>query len=170
MDGYDAAEYCPNGHFITDEYHDGPAYREDFCTKCGGQTLIACQDCGVEIRGDLRESSWYGSPPRPAFCHACGHAYPWTSGALEAARELIDDSEDLTDDEREQLSETLDDLIADSPKTEVAGRRFRKLVAKADIGGGLRSIMVAVATEAAKKPWGSSTGAHLAAPSARCTR
>lgn len=148
-----------NGHVITEAAEDFPEHREDFCTECGAQTIMQCQECLVPIRGNLRNSGVIGIFERraPRFCHACGHPYPWTVGALDAARELALEAENLTDDEREQLAASLEDLVRDSPKTEIAAGRFKRLVRKAgaETATALRSVMIAVATETAKKSiWG----------------
>jgi hypothetical protein len=152
---YDTAQVCLNGHRITGSYHSGPQFRMDYCTKCGAKTIHACPECGTDIRGYYRGGAVIGGaePPVASFCHGCGEPYPWTKSAVEAARELIADNEELTEEEREQLSASLDDLVRDSARTEVAARRFKRLAAKAGIetASGLKSVLFAVATEAAKR-------------------
>ena len=92
-------------------------------------------------------------PPVASFCQGCGAAYPWTTSAVKAARELIADTEELTAEEREQLSASLDDLVRDSARTEVAAGRFKRLAAKAggETANALKSILISVATETAKR-------------------
>jgi hypothetical protein len=87
---------------------------------------------------------------------ACGKPYPWTETALETARELIQELE-LSQEDKDTLEGTIDDLVTDSPKTQVAAMRFKRLVLKA--GHGMlqvfRDILVDVASETAKKAiWG----------------
>lgn len=55
--------------------------------------------------------------------------------------------------ERELLKQSLDDLVRDTAKTQVAALRFKKLVGKAGnvVAGGLRDILVDIASETAKK-------------------
>jgi hypothetical protein len=151
---YDTAQVCLNGHRITGSYHGGPQFRMDYCTECGAKTIHACPECGTEIRGYYRGGAIGGSPPPvPSFCHGCGEAYPWTRSAVEAARELIADADALTEEERKQLSASLDDLVRDSARTQVAAGRFKRLAAKAgvEIASGLKSILISVATETAKQ-------------------
>ena len=57
-------------------------------------------------------------------------AFPWTSARLAAAKESAGEVEGLSEDERETLKNSLDDLTADSPKTEVAASRVKALIAK----------------------------------------
>lgn len=89
----------------------------------------------------------------PAFCHNCGRAYPWTDSKIEVAKELIALAEKLGDAEKAALTADLPDLVRDTPRTQVAATRFKKLATK--VGGGitsaLRDIVVDVASEAAKK-------------------
>jgi hypothetical protein len=89
----------------------------------------------------------------PAFCRACGSAYPWTESKIEAAKQLIELAEKLDDAEKATLTADLPDLVRDTPRTQVAATRFKRLAAK--VGGGitsaLRDIIVDIASEAAKK-------------------
>ncbi len=101
-------------------------------------------------------SAWpAGLPPskKPAFCSYCGKPFPWTQRSLEAGRELAREMEGLSNEERTALAGSLDDLLKDTPQTQVAAVRFKKLLAKAGKGaaGALRNIMVDVMSEAAKK-------------------
>jgi hypothetical protein len=71
---------------------------------------------------------------------------------LNAARQLADEIEGLSQEEREQLTTSLDDLVRDTPMTEVAAMRFKRLMAKAKGEGValLRASVPAMAPEAAK--------------------
>jgi hypothetical protein len=156
-DNYDVAQICLNGHVITEMARDSPQYRQDFCAKCGVRTITACEHCGKDIRGYLHGSGYFGEMDRPAFCQYCGDPYPWTEAALSAARDIADELDNLSPDEREALKGTLDDLVRDSPRTSVAVLRFKKFAAKAGSAGaaGLRDVLVGVVTEAARKAiWG----------------
>jgi len=117
---------------------------------------MQCPKCETEIRGDyyVEGIASLGSDYHaPSFCHNCGKSYPWTESKIEAAKELIGFSEDLSAAEKNALATDLPDLVHETPKTQVAATRFKKLAAK--IGGGvassLRDIVVDVASEAAKK-------------------
>lgn len=74
----------------------------------------------------------YNSPP--SYCRACGKPYPWTALKLEAAKELVEELDGLDAEERQLLKQSLDDLVTDSPKTEVAGLRFKRLMKKGGEG------------------------------------
>ena len=75
------------------------------------------------------------------------------SQGIKAARELIAEAEKLSPEERESLSKSLDDLVRDTPGTHVAAIRFKKFLPKAgrEVADALRSIVVDIASEAAKK-------------------
>ena len=45
---------------------------------------------------------------------------PWTKAKLDAARELVEFGDKLTTKGKELLKNTLDDIIAENPKTEMA--------------------------------------------------
>jgi hypothetical protein len=99
--------------------------------------------------GDPMAFSW--APPH--YCGNCGSVFPWTAQARSSANELIDMLDSLSPDDRAALKGTLDDLMADTPGTEVAAMKFKLLARKAGQEGGtaLRSIITSVATEAAKR-------------------
>ena len=80
-------------------------------------------------------------------------AFPWTSARLAAAKESAGEVEGLSDDERETLKNSLDDLTTDTPKTEVAASRVKRLLAKSGkfAADTLLKVLVTVATESAKK-------------------
>ena len=89
------------------------------------------------IRGSYDYDSPVVPPPYkspPSYCHACGKPYPWTALKLEAAKELVEELDGLDAEERQLLKQSLDDLVTDSPKTEVAGLRFKRLMKKGGEG------------------------------------
>jgi hypothetical protein len=76
---------------------------------------------------------------------------------IEAAQELASEINELTDDERELLAKSIDEIIKDTPKTTVAATRFKKLLAKvgSPIAESFREILVDIISETAKKSiWG----------------
>ncbi len=152
---YDTAQVCLNGHPINSMARLSPQRNQKFCSKCGAQTITECQLCKAPIRGYYHSNvtviGFEYVPPK--FCDNCGKPYPWTDLKLKAAQELIDEAEKLTDREKDILKQSLDDLVRDTPNTQVAVLRFKKLAAKAGdvVLGGLRDIMVDVASETAKK-------------------
>lgn len=70
-----------------------------------------------------------------------------------SAKELIDEIDDLDFVERERLKQSIDDIITDNPRNEIATVRIKKLLPKVGVqfGGALKEIIVSLASEAAKK-------------------
>lgn len=143
-----------NGHVISSLIDRYPAHRSAFCPTCGKPTIDACPSCDTPMRGSYMGGA-IGGPgwTPPAHCYNCGEPFPWTTSAKESAEELIDLLEVLDPDERVQLKGTLDDLMSDSSRTEVAAIKFKLLARKAGGEGAtaLRTIVTSVATEAAKR-------------------
>lgn len=153
---HDTQQVCTNGHQITDTYHRSPGFRQAYCDKCGAPTIISCQHCGAEIRGDYQVDGVIAigfSTPVPSFCAACGKPYPWTATSLEAASELATEMESLTSEEREALIGTIPDLVVESPRTIVAETRFKRLMSKAGpaAAGAMRDLLVDIVSESVKK-------------------
>ena len=155
MGHYDTAQVCLNGHMVNHSYHSSPDFNQDFCDKCGAQTITQCPDCKSPIRGDYQfENVFAPGPTTPnRFCHQCGKPYPWTRQAVQAAKDLADELEGLDQNEREQLKKSLDELIKESPNTEVAGFRFKKLMKKTGAGSVevMKSIISDFLSETVKK-------------------
>lgn len=174
---YYLAQICRNGHALEtalEEQHLSARHQKHpFCSQCGADTLVECEKCETPIHGQKalvvkRGSSWIGEETeerypegeaaftRPAYCHRCGSLYPWTEAALEAARQLIEETDDIDDDEKTKISDSLPDLLADTPKTQVAIARMQKWLSKVTVftGNALKEIIVSVATEAVKKQLG----------------
>lgn len=101
----------------------------------------------------MRVAPFIPSKAPPAFCRGCGAALPWTRQTLQAAGDLADLQQDLTDDEKALLKKSLDDLIRDTPQATVAANRLRQLAAKAGKSAleGFRTILISVLSETAKK-------------------
>ncbi len=151
---YDVAQICLSGHVINAASLRNPHRNQKFCDLCGAETIDSCQSCGNPIRGNyVRENRIFQNYSRPAFCLECGNAYPWTQAALDAARELADELDELTSGEKELLKGSLDDIVRDTPRTPVAATKFKKCAAKAGkvAADGLKSILITVVTESAKK-------------------
>ena len=150
---YDVAQICINGHVINPSYSSFPQFNQKFCDTCGAPTIINCGYCNTTIRGRYHGHITIAEFKPPSFCHECGKPYPWTESKLKAAKELSDEFENLTPEERETLKKSLDDIVRDTPQTPVASTRFKKIVAKAGkvAADGLRDILVDIASEAAKK-------------------
>jgi hypothetical protein len=89
----------------------------------------------------------------PGFCINCGDPFPWTQARLQAARELALELEELEDQDRKVLEESIGELVEDTPQTMVAAVRFKKIVAKVGRSAALafRELLVDVVSETAKK-------------------
>jgi hypothetical protein len=146
------AIYCRNGHYIglVEGSYFSEGATQAFCTKCGAETLQGCLSCNAQIPHPR-----YGSD-QAAYCGSCGKPFPWTETALAAAKEYTDELEALNDDEKATLKASFDDLTVDTPRTELAASRFKRIMGKIGPAAGdvLTKIMVNVATEAAKKGMG----------------
>ncbi len=153
QEGYDTAQICLNGHVITAFAVSDPQHKQAFCDKCGAATTTECTRCHGPIRGYYHSSVLDMTPyPRPGFCYRCGSPYPWTEAKLKAAGDLAEELE-LSQPEKDQLKNSLEDLVKDTPSTNVSATRFKKLVDKAgkEARGMFREILVDVVSETAKK-------------------
>lgn len=157
MGTYRLAQVCPNGHVATTAADANPELREAFCSQCGEATSTNCQKCNAPIRGDYHVEGVFGSGYEPpAFCHNCGSRFPWTERKIAGAVELVEVGADLSPEEVQQFKDDLTELTKDSPKTQAASIRFKKVMAKVgnSVASGVREIVVNVLSEAAKKALG----------------
>lgn len=51
----------------------------------------------------------------PSFCIKFGRKFPWTLTKLRAARKLTNQLADLSEEEKETLKNTLDDIVRGTP-------------------------------------------------------
>lgn len=156
MGTYRIAQICLNGHMITDSADVNRELQSPHCSDCGAKTIMNCPECNQGIRGDYFVEGVYmlgTSISVPAYCHQCGNSYPWTEAKLKAAEDLVDELDELTPEEREQLKGTFADLTKNGPQTEVAGIRFKKILAKVgnEAASLMRKLVVDIASETAKK-------------------
>lgn len=160
MGHYLTAVVCENGHVLTDCLEWGPEHNAPFCSECGAPTISRCRACQEPIRGEYDVPGVVVLPPPqpepPKYCHKCGKPFPWTTAALEAARELIKTADGLDDDDRAALTNSIDDLVADTPRTPTALQKAKALVSKMakPAQDAFWKIMTSIATEAAKKGLG----------------
>jgi len=155
---YDTAQICTNGHIINSCSVSMPEHNKNFCDKCGALTITICQNCNASIKGYYHQANvifliYHTDLPLPGCCPSCGKPYPWTEAKLKAAKELSDEIENLSPQEREILKKSLDDIVRETPQTTVAVGRFKRLVAKAGkpAADAFRDILVDVVSEAVKK-------------------
>ncbi len=154
LEGYDVAQICLNGHVVNDSIRTFAKQSQDFCDKCGQPTITKCTNCQHDIRGKLYSRGIISGSrmSAPAYCLHCGKPFPWTSARLDAAKEIVQETE-LNEDEKKQLISTFDDLVTETPRTTLATNRFRKLVTKAgeSTASMLREVLVDIISEVAKK-------------------
>ncbi|MBW2145946.1 MAG: DUF2321 domain-containing protein [Deltaproteobacteria bacterium] len=134
---YDTAQICLNGHVINEKSVELPERNKKFCDQCGAVSVTACQKCNAPIPGYYHEPDLIrpeATYVAPAFCHQCGVAYSWIESRLQASREIARELEGLTDEEKETLIQSLDDIVKDTPKTTIACLRLKKLFDKAGKG------------------------------------
>lgn len=158
MGTYDTAQICLNGHVITSSVHNSNMLQK-FCSDCGEPTITACQHCNANIKGDYNVPNVFSifEYYRPSFCDNCGQQYPWTQSSKDAAYELIQFTDSLNENEKDDLKNSINDLLKDSPKTKVAEIKFKKYALKAgkEVASGLKDILIDIVSETAKKSiWG----------------
>lgn len=154
-DYYDVAQICMNGHVINSTAKGYPEHNTKFCKKCGAATITNCVKCKSEILGYFHMDgvASFEEFIAPSFCHNCGQAYPWTEIKIKAAKEYAMEIENITETEKQVLTESINELIEDSPRTTLAASRFKKIMTKAGLGVGnaFRDILVDIVSETAKK-------------------
>jgi hypothetical protein len=151
---FTSAAVCERGHPLTADLELHPAAR--FCSQCGATVMAACQGCGAEIQGHYVPPGVAGvSGPYtpPSFCFSCGQPFPWTAEKLVAAKDLADELEDVTADDRAKLKTAIDDVAAGGPRAEAAAARIKRILGRAGsaVGQAFWKITVEVAGEAARK-------------------
>ncbi len=107
-------------------------------------TLKECEHCHASIELQMA---------RPSFCDRCGKPFPWTESALSAAKEYADELEELSNEDKLVLKGTFDDLASDSPRTEIAASRFKRILRKLtpDAAEVIRKTIVEIASSTAVK-------------------
>jgi hypothetical protein len=129
---------------------------QKYCGICGESTIAVCPNCNTPIRGEYESEGFifigFHEPPAPRFCHECGHSYPWTLRKMDAAKELGDELDELSKDEKEKLKSSLDDLVTDNPRTELAATRFKKIMSKVgkDSYETMKTIAIEIMSEATR--------------------
>jgi hypothetical protein len=158
------AQVCLNGHVVTSKSND-LEIEQPFCSICGQPVINKCENCSTPVRGSFREPSvidppyWYPktSYHKPAYCYQCGNAFSWTKRGKEAAYELIEFDDNLNATEKDDFKASINDLIIESPKTNLATVKFKTFVSKAggELGKGLKEILIDLVSETVKKSiWG----------------
>ena len=157
MGYYDTAQVCLNGHVITDRYEKSPNLRKQFCSECGKETIFQCPSCNANIQGDYHVDGVVylttSEPTAPAYCHNCGKPYPWTESNLKAISDLLELDEQLQKSDVETMKELLPDLITDTPKSKVAGAKYKIVMRKAGkaTAEAVKELIIGIASETIKK-------------------
>ncbi len=153
MSDYYARQTCLNGHIISNSIGAPFATPQNHCGKCGERTIIECPSCNAPQRGMSKDALGYGTKTPLAYCPNCGKPYPWTERQRAVAAALVNEEEQLGEEEKQMLTASIPDLIADTPSTVLAATRFKRIVGKA--GEGFRRAMykfaVDFSSETAKK-------------------
>jgi len=151
---YAKAAVCVHGHPLTGDIEYHPSAK--FCAECGAAVITSCPDCGVPLRGHYVPpgATAVGGPYSPPnFCFSCGKQFPWTAEKVAAARDLADELEGVSADDRAKLKTAIDDVVAGGPRAELGATRIKRMLetASTSVGKALWKISVEVASEAAKK-------------------
>lgn len=158
MGHYDVGLACLNGHEINSSADRSPECNAKFCPTCGEPTICQCEGCNAKIRGYYNIEGVFGCTEWKvaSHCHDCGEPYPWTHRRTNALAEAIDELDELSEEERERLKKSIPDILAETPKSETAALRFRKVVAKLGSAGGkvLGDVLRKVAVDTVKSSLG----------------
>jgi hypothetical protein len=151
---YQSAAICQRGHVLTANADEHPPAK--FCAECGAAVLMTCPGCGEWLRGHFVPAGVSGVGgvfDPPSYCFSCGQPFPWTTEKLSAAKDLADELEGLSADDRAKLKTAIDDIATGGPRAEVGAARIKRLAGKAGnvVGRAFWKIVVDVASEAAKK-------------------
>jgi hypothetical protein len=154
MGYYRNAAICINGHVESTSAELTPA--TPFCDKCGGKVITDCPSCQKGIRGYYYVEgviSFGDNYSPPSFCFNCGKPFPWTAAKIAAGKELADEIENLSGEDRDKLKQALEDVSSDGPRTSLGAARLKKLLGNATsaVGKAAWKIAIEVATETAKK-------------------
>ena len=148
---YLTAQVCTNGHTITRAFvREG---EDKYCSLCGAETITKCEECNAPLRGRLYGVPPSGVLPRPKpFCYNCGKQYPWTKSIIENAKELANEIDEFNDDDKTVIIENIQDIIVETPRTELASRRIIKVLRKGGqkVYDGFYRLLVDVLAKTAK--------------------
>ena len=154
-DWYDLAQICLNGHVINASVKEYPQFNKKFCDKCGAATITNCPICNAEIQGDYHGGDVFSLADQkaPAFCPNCGKPYPWTEAKIQTAHDLAQELENISDDDKKILTQSIDEIVKDSPRTILIATRFKKILSKTSkpIVNAFRDILIDIVSETAKK-------------------
>lgn len=119
---------------ITPSIELSPELKQDYCSTCGAKTITNCPCCKAPIRGRLYDDDAIIIAPHPkvdSYCPNCGNPYPWTESALKSTALLIQEEDELSEQLKASLVESLPDIITETPRTNLAVVRVKKCLASA---------------------------------------
>ncbi len=156
MSYYETAQICKNGHVITDAYTEASDLAKPFCPECGLPTIVKCEHCATAIQGRVHVDSVISSKKMeksPAYCFNCGKPFPWTQSNIEAVHELLELDSKISADDRKTVRDVLPDLLAETPKTQVAVVKAKSVMGRMDEGtyNAIKVIIGGFASETVKK-------------------
>lgn len=155
MDGYDVALICTNGHLINSSSLRYPSSNSKFCKDCGARAIDQCEECNNPIRGIYHITGVlrYREISVPSYCINCGTPYPWIKERIAAALELADLVDEISAEDKNILEESLDDIVRETPRSQIAALKFKKVISKmgSNVASAFRDILVDIASETAKK-------------------
>ena len=155
MAKYFTAQVCKNGHSITRSIELYPNEMQNFCSKCGAETITSCPSCNTLLRGELYDEEDLficNDISLDSYCPNCGNPYPWTQSAIENAILMIQEEEGLSYQFKESVIQSLPDIIVETPKTGLAVIRLKKCMSTVGkfAADGLRQFVVDFGCEFAK--------------------
>ena len=154
MGEYRIAQICLKGHVVTEDISN-PELLEDFCSKCGSQTITACPSCSAPIRGEYfaREFISLSEYELPKYCYKCGKPYPWTQKAIDDAAALIEEMSTLETAEKDTFKAAVSDVMFESSSVSLSAVRISKYLRKvsAPLQEAFKHTLYGVAVEAAKR-------------------
>ena len=156
MSYYETAQVCKNGHVITDVYSESADLAKPFCPVCGQPTITKCEHCGAEIQGRLHVDSVISTRKTerpPAYCFNCGKPFPWTQSHIETVHELLELDGKIDEPDRDTMRGVLSDLLAETPKTQVAVVKAKAVMKRMEEGtyNAIKEIVSGFASETVKK-------------------
>ena len=155
MVSYHGASICKNGHVVS-KYD---ANVQKFCSICGAEIISSCSYCSTPIRGLLKtDMCIVGSRPYncPDYCFNCSKPYPWTESALQNAALLIQEEDELSEQLKCSLIDSLPDIVSETPATNLAVVRMKKCLASAGkfTADAIRQFAIDFGCELVKKSLG----------------
>ena len=102
-----------------------PEHRRKLCPSAGGAWSHRHGE-----HGDHHEEGILFYPPYApdAYCYKCGKPYPWTEKAINSTAACIYEDETLSQELAEKLVESLPDITAETPATNLAVLRYGKVL------------------------------------------